>query len=416
MNTTVTTTIFLRANRANAAGKHPIYVRITVNSKRSEFTTKKYVDPIKWDARRMQMKGNTEEARIINAYLESLKNRITQIHMVLDLQGKPFTSQDIIHSLTGKNLVKEKTIVPVFQEHNKRVKALIGIEYAADTHQRYETTLKHLIIFMKSEYNVNDVPLSKIDHTFIADFDFYFRSVRKCDNNTTVKYIKNFKKIIRICLANGWMNKDPFLNYKVRLDEVKREILSLDEIKCILEKDINIERLIIIRDIFIFACFTGLSYIDVKNLTPTHIVKGIDGQLWIHTFRQKTEVESKIPLLETALQIIEKYKDHQKCLNEGTILPVPSNQRVNAYLKELADICGINKSLSFHCARHTFATTITLNNGVPIETVSKMLGHRKIKTTQHYAKILDRKVSEDMERLKNRLNDTTNVIQNRKLI
>lgn len=176
-------------------------------------------------------------------------------------------------------------------------------------------------------------------------------------------------------------------------------MLTKEELEIISQKDITVERLALVRDIFIFSCFTGLAYIDVKQLTPTHLVKGIDGQLWINTHRQKTDTSSRIPLLDITRGIIEKYKDHPKSINEGTLLPVFTNQHTNAYLKEIADICGINKRLTFHCARHTFATTVTLSNGVPIESVSKMLGHQSIRTTQHYAKVTDNKVAGDMEKL-----------------
>lgn len=232
------------------------------------------------------------------------------------------------------------------------------------------------------------------------DYDFYLRSIRNCSNNTTIKYLKNFKKIIRICLANGWIDKDPFLNYKSKHTEVERNILTQEELDLLIQKEFRVERLKLVRDIFAFSCYTRLAYIDVKNLTKDNIIKGIDNSLWISTNRQKTDTSSKIPLLNTPLQIIESYDIHPAADNQNKLLPILSNQKMNAYLKEIADVCGINKELSFHCARHTFATTVTLSNGVPIETVSKMLGHKSIRTTQHYAKITDRKVAIDMNLLR----------------
>lgn len=405
MNNTVITLIYTRSSRANTAGLHPIYVRLTVNGQRSEFTTKKYVDPKKWDYRSMRVKGNTEEARSLNHYLDSLRNKILQTELHYQVQNQPVTVREFIDTLLGKKNFRERTLIPVFQDHNNRVASLIGTEFAQDTYQRYLTTLKHTQDFLNFRYRASDIALSSIDHAFITDFDFYLRSERSCSNNTTVKYMKNFKKIIRICLANGWMDRDPFLNYKVRLHEVDRAVLTQEELDRIIYKELPVDRLDIVRDIFIFSCFTGLAYVDVKNLTPAHIIRGIDGQYWIHTRRQKTDTASRIPLLDTAWTIIEKYRDHPKCNNEGTLLPVFTNQRMNAYLKEIAVLCQIEKTLTFHCARHTFATTITLNNGVPIESVSKMLGHTSIKTTQHYAKISDNKVASDMERLKQALTD-----------
>lgn len=405
MNTHLTTHMYVRASRANAAGHYPIYVRITLHGNRSEFSTKKYIDPKKWDDKAMRVRGNTEEARIINGYLDSLRNKIIQTELHFQYQSEAVTLLQFMNVLRGRSTGRERTIIPIFEDHNKRVQGLLGTDFAPDTYQRYLTSLKHTQDFIRFRYGKDDIALSRIDHAFITDFDFFLRSERSCSNNTAVKYLKNFKKIIRICMANGWISQDPFLNYKVRIQEVKREVLTKEELEIIIQKDIKVERLALVRDIFIFSCFTGLAYIDVKQLTPAHLVKGIDGQLWINTHRQKTDTSSRIPLLDIARGIIEKYKDHPKSINEGTLLPVFTNQRTNAYLKEIADICGINKRLTFHCARHTFATTVTLSNGVPIESVSKMLGHQSIKTTQHYAKVTDNKVAGDMEKLKHALAD-----------
>ena len=270
--------------------------------------------------------------------------------------------------------------------------------------ERYETSLKHTKNFLLWKYNISDISIEKIDYSFIMEYEFYLRSVRKCANNTAVKYIKNFHKIINICLANGWLTKDPFANYKSKVKEVIREYLTEREIQDLMEKELVSDRLELVRDIFIFSCFTGLAYIDVKQLSKDNIVLGIDGDKWINKNRQKTDTSSRIPILPTAQFIIDKYANHPVCVNEDKLLPIFSNQKMNAYLKEIATVCGINKELTFHIARHTFATTVTLSNGVPIETVSKMLGHTNLKTTQHYAKILDKKISEDMQVLKAKFN------------
>jgi site-specific recombinase XerD len=400
MKANLTLHIYARAAKANAAGLHPLYVRITIDGKRTEFSSKKFINPKQWEAKMMKMKGNTEEARSINSYLESIKSKVNQIQIILEYQEEPITLEKFMSAYLGKNSEKERTLIPVFQEHNKRVKSLIGVEYSAGTHERYEVSLKHTQDFIQHQYGVPDIALHKINHTFIADYDFYLRTERKCSNNTTVKYIKNFKKIIRICITNGWINQHPFLHYKTKLQEVEREVLTHEELQKLMDKTFIIERLELVRDIFLFSCYTSLAYIDVKQLTDANLVKGIDGQLWISTHRQKTETPSKIPLLDTAKYIIDKYADHPKSGNENTLIPILSNQKMNAYLKEIADLCGIKKELTYHCARHTFATTVTLSNGVPIESVSKMLGHKSIRTTQHYAKITDRKVANDMQNLK----------------
>ena len=226
--------------------------------------------------------------------------------------------------------------------------------------------------------------------------------MRKCSHNTAIKYVDNFKKIVRIAYANDWIQKDPFLRWKARPKHVEREFLTEEEIERILEKRFHAERLTLVRDIFIFSCFTGLAYADVKKLSRDDINKGIDGELWINTDRTKTKSRANIPILPTAQHILNKYAYHP-AVQEGRVLPVLTNQKMNAYLKEIGDLCGINKNLTTHLARHTFATTVTLSNGVSIESVSKMLGHKNLKTTQHYAKILNLRVSEDMKLLRQKL-------------
>jgi len=246
-----------------------------------------------------------------------------------------------------------------------------------------------------------DIAVSQVNHVFVSEYDFYLRSVRKCNNNTTVKYIKNFKKIILICLASGYITANPFLNHKPKLKPVNRTALTLEELKLLENKTFSIDRLENVKDTFLFCCYTGLAYADVSALKAANILKGIDGEMWLHTFRQKTLTATKVPLLQSALELIAKYKGHRKCKQQ--IFPLISNQKTNAYLKEIADLCGIHKELTFHIARHTFATTVTLSNGVPIDTVSKMLGHTNIRTTQLYAKTLEQKISDDMAVLKNKL-------------
>ena len=412
MNAKVNTHIYPRAAKANKFGKYPIYIRITINGTRKEFTTKYYIDPKKWDSKEAKVIGTTEEAKTINQYLDNMKSRIMQTSMLLDYRNEEIEITNFFEMLTGKSCSKTRTIVPIFQEHNTRLKSLIGKDYAEGTFQRYETALKHLQEFMMYQYGMKDYPINKLSHSFITDYDFYLRSVRNCANNTTVKYIKNLKKIINLCVANGWLDKDPLLNYKTKLHEIDRDILTQDELTILINKNLHTDRLDIVRDLFLFSCYTGLAFIDVKNLTHDNIIQGIDGSLWISTHRQKTDIATRIPLLDIPNSIINKHKDHPKSQAEGVLLPMSSNQKTNAYLKEIADLCGINKNLTFHCARHTFATTVTLSNGVPIESVSKMLGHKSIKTTQHYAKITDKKVANDMQILKNIL-DTNKTVQNK---
>jgi site-specific recombinase XerD len=345
------------------------------------------------------MKGNSEEARSINGLLDFTRNRINEIQFELLKENKPLTIEEFKGKIQG-TAERQRFLIPIFQDHNNKIKALLGKEYAPGTLERYETSLRHTEEFLMWKYNLKDIDILQIDHAFITDYEFFLRTVRNCANNTAVKYIKNFNKIIKICLANHWIERNPFANYKSKVKEVERVYLSEEEIQEISNKEFATERLSLVRDIFLFSCFTGLAYIDVKNLTKSHISLGIDGEKWIFTHRQKTESASKIPILPVTQMIIDIYADHPQALNQDKLLPILSNQKMNAYLKEIAAVCNIDKELTFHIARHTFATTVTLTNGVPIESVSKMLGHKNLRTTQHYAKVLDKKVSEDMQALK----------------
>ncbi len=401
MNTSVSILFYIKRAKVNNLGVCPIYTRVTVNAKRFEFSTNKSINPDKWSSEGSKVKGTSEEARTINSHLDYLKNQILQAEKKLIKKDISVSSENLKNELFGLTETK-RMLVPIFQDHNNKIKELVGKEYAPGTLERYTTSLKHTIEFMQWKYNISDIDITKIDHAFITDYEFWLRSVRNCANNTAVKYLKNFNKIIKLCLANDWLDKNPFANYKSKVKEVERVYLTEEEIQSILNKDFKTERLSLVRDIFLFSCFTGLAYIDVKNLTKSHISYGIDGEKWIFTHRQKTESASKIPILPVTQMIIDKYENHPQCNNEDKLLPILSNQKMNAYLKEIAAICEIEKELTFHIARHTFATTVTLTNGVPIESVSKMLGHKNLRTTQHYAKVLDRKVSEDMKLLKDK--------------
>ena len=395
---------YAKSTKANAKGQFPIYVRLTVDGNRTEFSTKKFIEPSRWSSEASKVKGTTEEARSINSYLDVIKSRVLDIQMELIHKNQNISIENFKELLFGSE-EKQRMLVPIFQDHNNKIKELVGKEYAAGTLERYTTSLKHTIEFLEWKYNISDIEISKINHAFVTDYEFYLRSVRNCSNNTAVKYIKNFSKIVKICLANDWLDKNPFANYKAKVKEVERVYLTEKEVQNIIEKDLKNDRLSLVRDIFLFSCFTGLAYIDVKNLTKSHISLGIDGEKWIFTHRQKTESASKIPILPVTQIIIDKYENHPQANCNDRLLPILSNQKMNAYLKEIAGVCEIDKELTFHIARHTFATTITLTNGVPIESVSKMLGHKNLRTTQHYAKVLDRKVSEDMKILKDKFSN-----------
>jgi site-specific recombinase XerD len=401
MKTKVSILFYAKRAKASVNGLVPIYTRITVNGQRIELSTNRFVEISKWSTEAGKMKGSSQEARSINTHLDMFKIKIIDVQMELIHKNINITSEVLKNRLLGTQ-ERQRTLIPIFKDHNNKIKELVGREYAPGTLERYNTSLKHTIEFLEWKYKISDIEISKIDHAFITEYEFYLRSVRNCANNTAVKYIKNFSKIIKICLANHWIDRNPFANYKSKVKEVERVYLSEGEIQNIINKDFKTERLSLVRDIFLFSCFTGLAYIDVKNLTKSHISIGIDGEKWIFTHRQKTETASKIPILPLTQMIIDKYEDHPECNNQNKLLPILSNQKMNAYLKEIAGVCDIEKELTFHIARHTFATTVTLTNGVPIESVSKMLGHKNLRTTQHYAKVLDKKVSEDMKILRDK--------------
>lgn len=385
----------------NTQGLAPIYLRITIDGVRIEISSKRYVKPDQWSTNRQKLNGTSEDVRSVNTYLKTLEHEVYEVHRVMIERKLPQTAVGLKNLLLGKTeTVPDRMLVPIFKEHNRQIEALIGKEYSKGTHDRYEISLKHTKEFLLFKYQVADIDIRAIDHEFIMSYDFYLRSERNCNNNSTVKYLKNFKKIILICIANGWLDKDPFVKYKPKVKEIKRDFLNSEELETLANKKLVSDRVSQVRDIFLFSCYTGLAYADVKKLKRSEIVPGIDGQKWIYTSRQKTDTDSRVPLLPKALELMDKYEDHPQCVDDGLLLPVLSNQKMNSYLKEIADTCGITKELTYHIARHTFATTVTLANGVSIESVSKMLGHKNIRTTQHYAKILDMKVSQDMAVLK----------------
>ena len=403
MRNSFTLLFYLKKAKKNLTEAVPIYIRITVNGHRAELSTGREISIEKWNSSAGRAKGTKDESKVLNVFLDTLQTKLYDIQRKLIDANEIISAEIIKNKYTGKG-ENPTMLIPIFQIHNDQITALLGSEYSKGTLTRYNTALKHTKDFLKWKYNISDIDIRKVDHAFINDFEFYLRSECKCNNNSAVKYVKsNFGKIIRNCVANGWLERDPFINYKSKIREVNREFLDQNELELIASKVFTGDRLNQVRDIFLFSCYTGLAYIDVKQLTRDNINIGIDREKWIFTNRQKTDSPSHIPMLPVAEEIMNKYQDHPQCKNDGRLLPVLSNQKTNSYLKEIADVCGISKELTFHIARHTFATTVTLTNGVSIESVSKMLGHRSIKTTQHYAKILDQKVGIDMSMLKSKL-------------
>lgn len=381
--------------------RFPIYMRITVNGESREMSIKRECDSPSWNVDAGRVNGKTEAAKSINAYLDVLQRKVYDARKTLLENDHLITADNIKTLLLGKEIDAPKyMLMELFKKHNEQMAALVGREYAPGTLERYNTSYNHTLAFLQWKYKISDIDITKLNFEFISEYEFWLKSIRKCEHNTTMKYLSNFRKIVKRCILNGWLQRDPFIGFKMAKREVDRHALTESELQEIATKSFSMPRLILVRDIFLFSCYSGLAYADVKKLRRSDIIIGVDGEKWIICKRQKTDTTSRIPLLPPALEIIDQYKEHKASIIEDRLLPILSNQKMNAYLKEIADLCGITKKLTYHIARHTFATTITLNNGVPIETVSKMLGHRNLKTTQHYARILDVKIGEDMKLLR----------------
>lgn len=396
--TNVSVSFYIKRTKLLQNGEAPIYVKISADSGKEEFSVFKSINPELWNPEKGGAVGNTKEAKDINAYIHYMRLQIMDHANKLREEVRELTALNIKNSFLGI-AIDEKTLCSVFQEHNDNVKKLVGKDFAKATHTRYVTNLTLLRQYMKERYKAEDLPLRKITPDFITGFETFLKTTRGCCHNTATKYLKNFKKIMSICTGNGWIPVNPFANIKFRLDKVEKGFLTDKELEIIRTKKFGSERLQMVADVFLFGCFTGYAYSDLQRLTPENLVRSDDGKLWIHAKRHKTDMLSHVPVLPVTQEILDKYKYHPYCQDKNVLLPVLSNQKLNAYLKEIADVCGIEKEITTHMARHTFATTVTLNNDIPIESVSKMLGHSSISMTQIYAKLLDKKVGRDMDKL-----------------
>jgi Site-specific recombinase XerD len=393
---------YLKKPKNYEQGPMPIYLRITVDGDRKELSTSRNCDIDRWNENAGRMSGTKEDAKLLNAYLDTLQTKVYEMRRQLLEKDETITAEALKNTLRGTNQ-NSKMIIALFQEHNDQMKSLIDKDYSPTTLKRYNTSLEHTKSFIEWKYGVSDMDIKKLNYDFVCQYEFWFKTVRNCNHNTAIKYISNFRKIVNACIKRGWIEKDPFFGFKMTKKEVIPIFLTEDEMHNIITKKFSSVRINQVRDIFIFCCYTGLAFADVKKLKASEIGIGIDGSKWIFTQRKKKGIPFRVPLLPFALEILDRYKEHPSCTNADKVLPVLSNQKYNEYLKEIADLCGIDKNLTTHAARHTFATTVTLTNGVPIESVSKMLGHKNLKTTQHYAKVVDRKLSDDMNALKNKM-------------
>ncbi|PJJ09095.1 site-specific recombinase XerD [Flavobacterium sp. 1] len=403
-NTTFGVLFYLKTQKTSTQGKAPICARVTVNGKRTEISVKRSINANEWDEKKGMTKGSRKETVELNMFLNQFKAKIINTYQQMVLSDAAIDGPAIRDKVLGADHLVP-TLISLIEYHNEQQASKL----AKGTMKNYYTTQRYIEKFLREKYYRNDIILSQLTYKFILDFEHYlFNYVPKdhqkqLNNNGVMKHIERLRKMINMAVKLDWLPKDPFASFKKHFDKVERECLTNRELADLEKKHFSIERLKHVRNMFLFSCYTGLAYIDLTELSPHNIITGLDGGLWISTSRAKTDTGVRVPLLPQATELVEKYRDDPRAQNMGTVFPVISNQRMNGYLKEIADLCGITKTLTFHIARHTFATTVTLSNGVPIESVSKMLGHTSIRTTQIYAKVLEQKLSEDMRNLEQRI-------------
>ena len=389
---------YLRSNYENKEGKSPVMLRIFLGGAMSNLgSTKIFVDKSQWNNNTSRQKGRSSEALAVNASLDAISTNLHNIYR--KYEDDESISLDKLRAAYLGQAKEYTSFLPVFDKFIDDIRQRVGHTISKDSLQKYSVLRKHFANFLLHKYKRKDLGLTEFTPAIVQDFELYLTTIAACAYNTAVKKMKTLKTITLYALKRGYLLQDPFLDHHFHLNPVDRGFLTDEEILCIANKKIEIPRLELVRDLFIFSCFTGLAYIDVSNLTPDHIVTLGDKQ-WIMTQRQKTSVETNVLLLDIPKAIIAKYGG--KTYRNGKLFPMLTNQKTNSYLKEIADICGIKKNLTFHLARHTFAT-MSLSKGVPMESVSKMLGHTNIRTTQIYARITNKKIEHDMEELADKL-------------
>lgn len=384
----------LRESKQNKKGLSPIEVSITTNGKRIYFSTGKHVPATDWNKEKQAVKGKSEEAQLINGYLIQLRNKIYQKEIELLQKGYLITAELLKEAITDKvEALNEKTLLDVLNEHNTERKAMVGKTVAPATYWVFEYTGRLFKEFIQKKYERKDLYLREINLGFIQGFHAYLLGEKKMGQNSCTKHLKFLKKLLNLAVANSYISYNPVNAYKVEREPVEVDFLDEEELRKIINFDTPLPRLERAKDMFLFGCFTGLSYIDIKTLTPEHFEKDSAGRIWIKKRRVKTGVLSRIPLLPIAKLILDKYKGGEK------LLPIQDPADINKYLKDIAILCGINKRICFHTSRHTFASTVTLANNISLEVVSKMLGHTNTRMTAHYAKLIDKCIGEQMDKL-----------------
>lgn len=393
---------FLKQPRNYEQGPMYIYLRITVDGVSKELSVKRSRLPAKWSAKANRASGTKEDAKELNYYLDILQSKAYEARKQLIESGRVVTALSIMDIMSGAEQ-RKRDLMALFKSHNDDMKAMIGKGVAKGTWTNFNTSYRHLSVFLYTQYHVKEINVVSLDLEFVKKLYNWFRVIKKLGHNSALKNIANMKKIVIGCIDNGWLKSDPFAKFDETREDVQPVFLVKEEIQAIADKVISNTRLCQVRDVFIFCCFTGLAFADVKQLKKSEIDLGVDGELRIYKGRQKTGTPSIIPLLPITKRILIKYENDEQCIIKDQLLPVLSNQKYNAYLKEIGDMCGINKELKTHMARHTFGTTVTLANNVPLESIKEMMGHKSLRQTMHYAKVTGIKVNEDMAKLKKRL-------------
>lgn len=396
--------IWADKRKTDAKGNVPLYARITYLAKRAEISMGRKVDPDKWDAATGFVKGSGQEVKDINKEIVGINNDIHAAFYELKKSEDFITAEKIKQKYAGEE-EPQRMLLEIFDQHNKDVEDLVGKDFVKATLTKYNTVRSKTADYIWHKFKKQDLYLESIDYAFVTGFEMYLKTEGGIEHNTAMRYMKNLKKIVNLAFNHGWIRTNPFNLFKCTYKKVTRLELEWEEIHQLANHSFSVKRLDEVRDTFLFCCYTGYAFVDIEKLTPQHIFIGKDKVAWIKTQRTKTYVTANVPLIPQAIELIEKYKDHDCRTVLNKLFPVKSNQKMNAYLKEIGDLASITKVLTTHIARHTFATTVTLENDVPLETVSKMLGHTKLTTTQIYAKMKDKKVNRDMHALKTRLKE-----------
>ena len=385
-------------------GMAEIFARIVVNGKRANISLKVKANIKDWDKKKGLLKSKDTVSQQVNDFIQQTHSQIFKCYMDLKASEASFTAQSLKARFLGEDKVFS-SMSDIIAYHNEKMENVLNY----DTMRHYKTSQSYIMEYIKKEYKSTDILLKDLDYGFVVGFESFLRKCKPkhyqpgIGNNTVMKHIQRLRKMITMAYHMEWIEKDPFVRFKTRLIKKERDFLKESELERLESFSCSVKRLNTVRDLFLFSCYTGIAYGDIMLLSPKNVVEGEDGKLWISTNRKKTASPVKVPLLPEALEIIEKYQEPGPQHSPKTLFPVMTNQKVNAFLKEIAYLCKIKKNLTFHMARHTFATTITLTNGVPLETVSKLLGHSKFTTTQIYARVVEKKVSEDMNDLRNKM-------------